>query len=122
MSVNECEFCQWKDAPLAVGRPMSPMTENKDFMQGMVALIVVRAFFFFSSRSRHTIFDCDWSSDVCSSDLPTALPPTALPPTAPPSTDLDHIRRTKQIEEIANNLIGTAPAAPAYDDEGLPIF
>src|SRR5256886_15824474 len=25
--------------------------------------------FFFSSRSRHTIFDCDWSSDVCSSDL-----------------------------------------------------
>src|SRR2546430_10379798 len=24
---------------------------------------------FFSSRSRHTIFDCDWSSDVCSSDL-----------------------------------------------------
>src|SRR2546430_12464356 len=24
--------------------------------------------FFFSSRRRHTIFDCDWSSDVCSSD------------------------------------------------------
>src|SRR5256886_9992612 len=24
---------------------------------------------FFSSRRRHTIFDCDWSSDVCSSDL-----------------------------------------------------
>src|SRR2546430_3546857 len=27
------------------------------------------AFFFFSSRRRHTRFDCDWSSDVCSSDL-----------------------------------------------------
>src|SRR5712691_13120773 len=26
-------------------------------------------FFFFSSRSLHTRFDCDWSSDVCSSDL-----------------------------------------------------
>src|SRR2546430_13775368 len=26
-------------------------------------------FFFFSSRRRHTRFDCDWSSDVCSSDL-----------------------------------------------------
>src|SRR5256886_9617594 len=26
--------------------------------------------FFFSSRRRHTRFDCDWSSDVCSSDLP----------------------------------------------------
>src|SRR2546427_7430843 len=29
-------------------------------------------FFFFSSRRRHTIFDCDWSSDVCSSDPPSA--------------------------------------------------
>src|SRR5256886_10363996 len=28
-------------------------------------------FFFFSSRRRHTRFDCDWSSDVCSSDLRT---------------------------------------------------
>src|SRR5256886_10316222 len=25
--------------------------------------------FLFSSRRRHTRFDCDWSSDVCSSDL-----------------------------------------------------
>src|SRR2546430_1520621 len=30
-------------------------------------------FFFFSSRRRHTRFDCDWSSDVCSSDLSVAL-------------------------------------------------
>src|SRR6266478_6956169 len=29
-------------------------------------------FFFFSSRRRHTRFDCDWSSDVCSSDLDLA--------------------------------------------------
>src|SRR2546430_8582190 len=28
---------------------------------------------FFSSRSRLTIFDCDWSSDVCSSDLTSSL-------------------------------------------------
>src|SRR3990167_4584477 len=28
---------------------------------------------FFSSRRRHTRFDCDWSSDVCSSDLDNAL-------------------------------------------------
>src|SRR5207237_2652514 len=26
-------------------------------------------FFLFSSRRRHTRFKCDWSSDVCSSDL-----------------------------------------------------
>src|SRR5882762_7913651 len=29
----------------------------------------MRFFFFFSSRRRHTRFKCDWSSDVCSSDL-----------------------------------------------------
>src|SRR5438477_6290690 len=28
-----------------------------------------RIFFFFSSRRRHTRLTCDWSSDVCSSDL-----------------------------------------------------
>src|SRR5256886_12811307 len=33
-------------------------------------LCVCVMFFFFSSRRRHTSFDCDWSSDVCSSDLP----------------------------------------------------
>src|SRR5205085_7977086 len=44
---------------------------------GLLAVRVVHAFvacvclfvFFFSSRRRHTSFDCDWSSDVCSSDL-----------------------------------------------------
>src|SRR5260370_14972293 len=30
---------------------------------------VQTCFFFFSSRRRHTRFKCDWSSDVCSSDL-----------------------------------------------------
>src|SRR5438034_654575 len=29
--------------------------------------------FFFSSRSRHTNSLCDWSSDVCSSDLKTSI-------------------------------------------------
>src|SRR2546427_10265593 len=36
-------------------------------------------FFFFSSRRRHTRFDCDWSSDVCSSDLCGGSEPTVLP-------------------------------------------
>src|SRR6267142_5302545 len=30
-------------------------------------------FFFFSSRRRHTRLTCDWSSDVCSSDLGQVL-------------------------------------------------
>src|SRR5688572_31548619 len=33
------------------------------------AVRMVGCIFFFSSRRRHTRFDCDWSSDVCSSDL-----------------------------------------------------
>src|SRR6266480_3228152 len=38
-------------------------------------------FFFFSSRRRHTRLTCDWSSDVCSSDLgggPGIYPELAL--------------------------------------------
>src|SRR5260370_30690322 len=30
-------------------------------------------FFFISRRRRHTRFKCDWSSDVCSSDLESLL-------------------------------------------------
>src|SRR5438034_8856758 len=32
-------------------------------------LLCLLLFFFFSSRRRHTRSLCDWSSDVCSSDL-----------------------------------------------------
>src|SRR5689334_9250622 len=32
------------------------------------------SFFFFSSRRRHTRWNCDWSSDVCSSDLDVLHP------------------------------------------------
>src|SRR5688572_24570846 len=35
----------------------------------VLSLLFFCFFFFFSSRRRHTRFDCDWSSDVCSSDL-----------------------------------------------------
>src|SRR5260370_37408891 len=38
-------------------------------------------FFFFSSRRRHTRFKCDWSSDVCSSDLDWPVKPN--PPFIP---------------------------------------
>src|SRR2546430_4341883 len=38
--------------------------------------LLVLCYFFFSSRRRHTRFDCDWSSDVCSSDLSVSGPVT----------------------------------------------
>src|SRR5207237_2793393 len=41
-------------------------------------LEVVLGVFFFSSRRRHTRFKCDWSSDVCSSDLFRPLHPTDI--------------------------------------------
>src|SRR5437762_9873963 len=36
-----------------------------------VVIIMVLILFFFSSRRRHTRYIGDWSSDVCSSDLPS---------------------------------------------------
>src|SRR5256885_16659088 len=38
-------------------------------------------FFFFSSRRRHTRLQGDWSSDVCSSDLPVLVGAQKAPPT-----------------------------------------
>src|SRR6266481_3498399 len=39
-------------------------------------------FLFFSSRRRHTRWNCDWSSDVCSSDLVLRTVHPQLPRTA----------------------------------------
>src|SRR5256886_3271665 len=62
-------------------------------------------FFFFSSRRRHTRFDCDWSSDVCSSDLEksreklSALGYVASGKTSPP-TSID----PKDRIDVANDM------------------
>src|SRR2546430_11874025 len=45
--------------------PLSPFSRRHSVTVESSRLFV----FFFSSRRRHTRFDCDWSSDVCSSDL-----------------------------------------------------
>src|SRR3712207_8233454 len=44
------------------------------YLETMEETLVV---FFFSSRRRHTRYWRDWSSDVCSSDLPAGAPPAA---------------------------------------------
>src|SRR5256886_9487506 len=44
-----------------------------------VPMLCAVCLFFFSSRRRHTRFDCDWSSDVCSSDLDENCPPAEEP-------------------------------------------
>src|SRR2546430_1524547 len=48
---------------------MTPCSESALGIRSTWCLMMLCSFFFFSSRRRHTIFDCDWSSDVCSSDL-----------------------------------------------------
>src|SRR6266478_3369622 len=58
-------------------------------------------FFFFSSRRRHTRFDCDWSSDVCSSDLSGKIRAYAV------------TSRTR---------LAAAPDIPTVDEVGLPGF
>src|SRR5260370_1865592 len=96
-------------------------------------------YFFFSSRRRHTRFKCDWSSDVCSSDLGGAGPgrgpprsargglllqryPVDLRSRAPPST-APHLRRprcdrgrrgarARQGRAAAGQDGAAAPAAP----------
>src|SRR5205085_9116828 len=48
---------------------------GSDSVVDLLCVVFCIFFFFFSSRRRHTRFDCDWSSDVCSSDLPDTLLP-----------------------------------------------
>src|SRR2546430_13102847 len=68
-------------------------------------------FFFFSSRRRHTRFDCDWSSDVCSSDL------------------LDAWRTIQRSHAVANgwyvaavNRVGQERPSDGGDGEGIEVW
>src|SRR2546430_6236777 len=73
--------CEW--VTMANGKAMMAVRTDvsSGFMEPNDACIllcrsldyVVVLYFFFSSRRRHTRFDCDWSSDVCSSDLAGVL-------------------------------------------------
>src|SRR5689334_14706863 len=69
--------------------------------------IYILFFFFFSSRRRHTRWNCDWSSDVCSSDLDLATLQKELPP-------LGGLNATP-VEKLAKLFISPGPI---YDPEG----
>src|SRR5256885_12906183 len=74
--------------------------------------------FFFSSRRRHTRLQGDWSSDVCSSDLPTATSPgaaTRFPPT--PTRSLCARRVHCQIDVRASNLFRGGSHNATQEDE-----
>src|SRR5690606_39807459 len=73
--------------------------------------------FFFSSRSRHTRFSRDWSSDVCSSDLVVLDLKEPVQPKSfllPPNEQYGH-RLVIDLEPVRSNAAvkrTTAPAAP----------
>src|SRR5256885_3254316 len=67
-------------------------------------------FFFFSSRRRHTRLQGDWSSDVCSSDLPIGA--IQLPFASGDRTEVRLV--------VSNN--GTAPVPPAVQLGKADIF
>src|SRR5437762_5455126 len=58
-------------------------------------------FFFFSSRRRHTRYIGDWSSDVCSSDLPVAT--ERCREVCASSTRLDQVTTWQAADRYRNN-------------------
>src|SRR2546430_7471672 len=72
---------------------------------------MLASFFFFSSRRRHTRFDCDWSSDVCSSDLPSPPDPGRIQNAATAVAELA-IRRSICLGIHRNQQCHASPVTP----------
>src|SRR2546427_2952100 len=66
-------------------------------------------FFFFSSRRRHTRFDCDWSSDVCSSDLVSLVLTRLGCASASGAAARPDRRRTRETERIGKRVMRGTP-------------
>src|SRR5690606_40166982 len=71
------------------------------------------AFFFFSSRRRHTRFSRDWSSDVCSSDLAAMGVPRSM---------LPEIRSSSEVYGEAVGKLGGIPVAGDLGDQQAATF
>src|SRR2546430_9237328 len=76
--------------------------------------------FFFSSRRRHTRFDCDWSSDVCSSDLigkpDSSASKVALTHGLLLVADAERILREPDVDVIVTGDAVEWEAAPYFQD------
>src|SRR5256886_12342695 len=84
-------------------------------------------FFFFSSRRRHTRFDCDWSSDVCSSDLENLTLPQFLERAAAAHPDtiavvfLNGRLRYRELKEQVDRLATALAALGVAKDQRVAI-
>src|SRR6267143_5381645 len=65
----------------------------------------ISVFFFFSSRRRHTRWNCDWSSDVCSSDLEAPAPPPPGGMIGAPVEQLDIGAVVKASQAISGEIV-----------------
>src|SRR6266853_808437 len=77
----------------------------------------ILVFFFFSSRRRHTRFDCDWSSDVCSSDLARVFAGLRMDPLFNDSTGYVETLATRQLAFRAHGTNG----ADGWDILGIVV-
>src|SRR2546430_5743455 len=76
----------------------------------------MRLFFFFSSRRRHTRFDCDWSSDVCSSDLVAPAMRAAL-------RDVDRAVPAQALQTMDQSMqIGRAHVCSSHSQISYAVF
>src|SRR6266568_5888326 len=65
-------------------------------------MMEIKSKFFFSSRRRHTRWNCDWSSDVCSSDLERGRSEQEwMPVSAERRESLGQVHRLRFTREIA---------------------
>src|SRR2546430_11928265 len=82
--------------------------------------LVARRWKIYSSRGGHTIFDCDWSSDVCSSDLAVGTRGARVP--GRPGASGCHPGSGEPVgQPDAQGLPGTrAPHVPIERD-GIPV-
>src|SRR5690242_9706916 len=98
-------------AGVALGQlaPSIPETLSR-FEYAQVSIPI--AIFFFSSRRRHTRLTCDWSSDVCSSDL--AMTGESMPVEKFPRQQDNHTHNPLDLDNIlfmgTNVVSGTAMA------------
>src|SRR6266699_5632119 len=85
-------------------------------------------YFFFSSRSRHTICGRDWSSDVCSSDLVPLVPVSDMPTVTLPVTVAPSAGLVEPLHNAGDGQVGlrrrrrTAQISPARRADGAPVL
>src|SRR5438477_6179674 len=82
-------------------------------MNSYESIVIIYVFFFFSSRRRHTRLTCDWSSDVCSSDLPSDRTKV--------SQYLDSIREIERRIQLAEKENGNTLPAELERPIGAPV-